>query len=125
MKMLIALILAVLTCAALLMVSANAEKDWTQVMTWPTEEQLSQPGEYRSPYITFAPDFDPSGITGCAMDFRIDFDPLGTYICPGCWNLGRDKDACWIITSGVPGLCKGPEKLSGYEIPVTDSGAAN
>lgn len=39
------------------------------------------------------------------------------------WNLGQDENACWIITSGIPGLCQRPEKLKGYEIPATESGA--
>ena len=43
----------------------------------------------------------------------------------GSWNLGRDEDACWIITSGIPGLCPGPDKLTGYEIPATESGVPN
>ncbi|MBQ8920152.1 MAG: hypothetical protein IJ056_08620, partial [Acidaminococcaceae bacterium] len=50
---------------------------------------------------------------------------LGIEDYEGSWNVGRDEDACWIITSGVPGLCRGPEKLKGYEIPATESGVPN
>lgn len=41
------------------------------------------------------------------------------------WNLGADDRACWIITSGIPGLCQSPKKLTGYKIPATESGAPN
>ncbi len=87
MKKRTALLLAVLTGMALFTGAALAERDWSRLMTMPTEEQLAQPGELRSPYITFLPNFAPEGFTACAMDFRIAFDPTGTYICPICWNL--------------------------------------
>lgn len=60
-------------------------------MTMPTEEQLAQPGAMRSPYITFLPKFNREGVTACAMDIRIDFDPRGTYICPACWDLNVSR----------------------------------
>ncbi|MBR1407436.1 MAG: hypothetical protein IJ573_00885 [Clostridia bacterium] len=87
MKKRIALLLAVLTGMVLLTGAALAERDWSRLMTMPTEAQLAQPGELRSPYITFVPDTDPEGFTAFSMDFRIDFDPTGTYICPACWYL--------------------------------------
>ena len=87
MKKLIALFLILLTCITLSAGAAHAERDWSQLMTTPTEEQLAEPKAYRSPYISFNPHFAPKGFTACAMDFRIDFDPAGTYICPACWTL--------------------------------------
>ena len=87
MKKLIALCLLILTCVTGLAGTAVAERDWSVLMTPPTEEQLSQLGNYRSPYITFLPGCDPEGFTAFAMDLRIAFDPEGTYICPACWNL--------------------------------------
>ena len=87
MKKLIALILAALTCMTGFAGTALAERDWSRLMTMPTEEQLAQPGVFRSPYITFFPEWYENGFTGCSMDFRIDFDPKGTYICPVYWEL--------------------------------------
>ena len=58
MKKLIALILAVLTGMTGFAGVALAERDWSQFIAVPTEDQLSQPGAYRSPYITFLPSFD-------------------------------------------------------------------
>lgn len=86
MKKLMSLFLAVLILVAGIAGSVAAERDWSQVMPVPSEEQLNQPGELRSPYITFYPDFDEC-ITGLSMNFRIDHDPIGTYICPACWFL--------------------------------------
>ena len=43
----------------------------------------------------------------------------------GSWNLGQDENCCWIITSGVPGLCEAPENLGPYAIPATENGAPN
>ena len=83
--------------------AALAERDWSQVITLPTEEQLSQPGDYRSPYITFMPETAPEGFTAFAMDLRIDHDPVGTYICPACWNLGYQPDG-GALRPGMVGL---------------------
>ena len=56
----------------------------------------------------------------------VDFD-INNSLCiedyEGSWNLGQDENACWIITSGIPGLCESPKKITGYEIPATESGA--
>ena len=59
-----------------------------------------------------------------AVDFCVN-SSLGIKDYEGSWNLGRDENTCWIITSGIPGLCQSPEKLTGYEIPVTESGMPN
>ena len=80
-------ILAALACALALAGTALAERDWSQLMEMPTEEQLALPGTLRSPYIAFYPDFGLGGTTAFSMDFRIAFDPAATYICPACWNL--------------------------------------
>ena len=41
----------------------------------------------------------------------------------GSWNFGQDERCCWIITSGIHGLCAAPESLGPYPIPATESGA--
>lgn len=51
--------------------TALADRDWSQVMTMPTEGQPAQPGTLRSPYITFIPALDAEGFTACARDPRI------------------------------------------------------
>lgn len=119
MKKLPALILVTLLAITGLAGAASAERDWSQFITMPTEEQLSRPGDFRSPYITYIPDFGPDGFTACAMDFRIDFDPAGTYICPACWTLnvsklGEKYDLVWSDYGDV---------ISGYfGFQVLDSG---
>ncbi len=85
MKKLTSLILVILLAMAGLACAAAEGRDWSAVMPMPTEEQLSRPGECRSPYVTFFA--DTGDITGLEMNLRIDHDPLGTYICPACWFL--------------------------------------
>jgi len=43
----------------------------------------------------------------------------------GSWNFGQDENCCWIITSGVPGLCAAPENYGFYPVPATESRAPN
>lgn len=43
----------------------------------------------------------------------------------GSWNFGQDENCCWIITSGVPGLCPAPENAGPYPMPATESGVPN
>ena len=72
--------------------AAHPERDWTRCMDFPTEEQLAQQGELRSPYIAFFPGFSgDAGMTAVAMDYRIDHDPVGTYICPVVWNINTSS----------------------------------
>ena len=85
MKKLITLMLAILLALAGLSFASAEGRDWSAMMPMPTEEQISQPGELRSPYVTFYP--QARNITGLEMNLRIDHDPLGTYICPACWFL--------------------------------------
>ena len=85
MKKLTALMLAMLLALTGLSFACAEGRDWLATMPMPTEEQLSQPGEYRSPYVVFYP--QARDITGLEMNLRIDNDPQGTYICPACWFL--------------------------------------
>lgn len=72
--------------------AAHPERDWTRFMDFPTQEQLSRQGKARSPYIAFFQEFPgEGGLTAFAMDFRIDHDPLGTYICPVDWMINTSK----------------------------------
>lgn len=66
---------------------AGWQRDWSQYMELPSEEQISQPGTFRSPYIVINPSFYQEDFTAYSMDLRIDHDPNGTYICPACWDL--------------------------------------
>ena len=43
----------------------------------------------------------------------------------GSWNFGQDENCCWIITSGIPGLCEAAENLGPYAMPATESGVPN
>ena len=72
--------------------AAHPARDWAQFMTFPTQEQLAQGGTYRSPYIAFFPEpARQAGMTALAMDYRIDHDPAGTYICPIVWAIDTSK----------------------------------
>ena len=120
MKKLIALCLLILTCVTGLAGTAVAERDWSVLMTPPTEEQLSQLGNYRSPYITFLPGCDPEGFTAFAMDLRIAFDPEGTYICPACWNLDvsvmqKKYTRVWSDEGGLIGGYFGFQEMPGSQ----------
>ncbi|MBQ8093997.1 MAG: DUF3472 domain-containing protein [Clostridia bacterium] len=83
-------VIAALFVLILLAGTALAERDWSQVMTMPTDEQLAQEGTARSPYIAFFPAFY-DGMTAYAMDFRTDDDPIGTYVCPVVFNINTSQ----------------------------------
>ena len=40
----------------------------------------------------------------------------------GSYNFGRDGRSCWIITSGIPGLCRPESNTGPYQVPTTESG---
>lgn len=89
--------------------AAHPARDWTQFMTFPTQEQLSSAGAARSPYIAFFPEFSrEGGMTAFAMDFRADHDPEGTYICPVVWRIdtsSMEEEYARVWTDDGDALC--------------------
>lgn len=57
-----------------------------------------------------------------SVDFFVNAS-VGITDYEGSYNFGQDKANCWIITSGVTGLCKPNAKKGPYKVPVTEKGA--
>ena len=41
---------------------------------------------------------------------------------PGSYSFGQDNSSCWIITSGIEGLCAQPKKKGPFKVPSTEKG---
>ncbi len=48
---------------------------------------------------------------------------IGSSRYAGSYNFGEDADSCWIITSGISGLCTPNDRTGPYPVPITQWGA--
>ena len=61
-------------------------RNWGSVFNLPTTNQINKAGRYRSPYISFYTNFGNNvGYTEYAIDLRMDYQPVDTFICPINW----------------------------------------
>ncbi|MBQ0000370.1 MAG: DUF3472 domain-containing protein [Clostridiales bacterium] len=71
-----------------------ASVDWSSLMTFPTEEQIrshNAVSSERAPYASSYYSFSDSMYNQFCVDFKMDYFPEYTYVCPANWWMSTDS----------------------------------